>query len=451
MTCNPTYSTHPCYSEKAHRYYSRLHLPVAPKCNIQCNYCNRKYDCVNESRPGVTSQLLTVDQSFQRVMQIASKRQDLSVVGIAGPGDALANPQKTFETFRRIRHSFPDLSLCLSTNGLELVNYIDEIIETKVNHVTVTINTTNPATAAQVYANVMVDGKRRSDKQAMTEFLYRQRQGVKLLIQAGILVKINSLLMPGINDHELVGLSKKLKMMGITLHNIMPLMAKPEYGSLFGKQERPTPTHQQVEDIRQLCGIKNQMVHCRQCRADAAGKLGDEEIIEHNLTKMDDISIEDDYGLKKRKEWRQHVFHLTNLQPVILSTDKSRQMYADSNFKIAVCSHGSEFADLELTLTREFYIYQVIKGKATLLNVRKIDTTEKTTFVSRVMKSIEGCQAILSHKIGYGLFKELESRGIMPISDLSNISIEQAVTTATERLEHNKRSNVKTVKQVVGK
>ena len=46
---------HPCYSEEAHHYFARMHVAVAPACNIQCNYCNRKYDCSNESRPGVVS------------------------------------------------------------------------------------------------------------------------------------------------------------------------------------------------------------------------------------------------------------------------------------------------------------------------------------------------------------------------------------------------------------
>ena len=36
---------HPCYSEEAHHHYARMHVAVAPACNIQCNYCNRKYDC----------------------------------------------------------------------------------------------------------------------------------------------------------------------------------------------------------------------------------------------------------------------------------------------------------------------------------------------------------------------------------------------------------------------
>ena len=54
---------HPCYSEKAHHRFARIHLAVAPACNIQCNYCNRKYDCSNESRPGVTSERLTPEHA----------------------------------------------------------------------------------------------------------------------------------------------------------------------------------------------------------------------------------------------------------------------------------------------------------------------------------------------------------------------------------------------------
>ncbi|HOG98319.1 MAG TPA: nitrogenase molybdenum-iron cofactor biosynthesis protein, partial [Methanothrix soehngenii] len=51
-------SEHPCFSEKACHSFGRMHLAVAPKCNIQCKYCIRDFDCVNESRPGVTSQVL---------------------------------------------------------------------------------------------------------------------------------------------------------------------------------------------------------------------------------------------------------------------------------------------------------------------------------------------------------------------------------------------------------
>jgi len=50
---------HPCFNKKASASYGRVHLPVAPHCNIQCNFCNRIYDCANENRPGVTAKVQT--------------------------------------------------------------------------------------------------------------------------------------------------------------------------------------------------------------------------------------------------------------------------------------------------------------------------------------------------------------------------------------------------------
>ncbi|MDP2253393.1 MAG: nitrogenase cofactor biosynthesis protein NifB, partial [Thiobacillus sp.] len=63
---------HPCYSEQAHHYFARMHVAVAPACNIQCHYCNRKYDCSNESRPGVVSEVLTPQQAVKKVMAVAA-------------------------------------------------------------------------------------------------------------------------------------------------------------------------------------------------------------------------------------------------------------------------------------------------------------------------------------------------------------------------------------------
>ena len=63
MPCTPDTTSHPCFTEKAAQSCGRVHLPVAPKCNVLCGYCNRKYDCVNESRPGVTSGVLTPAQA----------------------------------------------------------------------------------------------------------------------------------------------------------------------------------------------------------------------------------------------------------------------------------------------------------------------------------------------------------------------------------------------------
>ena len=84
---------HPCFDEEAKHTNARVHLAVAPKCNIQCNYCNRKYDCVNECRPGVTSSILTPGQAAGYLKELDTRLDNLAVVGIAGPGDPFANPE----------------------------------------------------------------------------------------------------------------------------------------------------------------------------------------------------------------------------------------------------------------------------------------------------------------------------------------------------------------------
>lgn len=121
----------------------------------------------------------------------------LSVVGIAGPGDPLANMTRTFRTTELVRDQLPDLKLCLSTNGLMLPDAVDRLLEVGVDHVTVTINTTDADIAGQIYARLWLDGERYCGREAGEILIARQLEGVRRLTAAGVLVKINSVLIPG--------------------------------------------------------------------------------------------------------------------------------------------------------------------------------------------------------------------------------------------------------------
>ena len=72
-------SRHPCFNKEVKGKFGRIPLPVAPLCNIQCNYCNRKYDCVNESRPGVTSAVLKPFQAVSYMEEVLKKETEISV------------------------------------------------------------------------------------------------------------------------------------------------------------------------------------------------------------------------------------------------------------------------------------------------------------------------------------------------------------------------------------
>ena len=135
---------HPCFDADAKHTQGRAHLPVAPACNVQCNYCNRDYDCVAESRPGVTSTILQPWQAERYFDEILEADPSISVAGIAGPGDALASADATLSTLRRIHEKHPETLLCVATNGLALPQHAEALAAAGVSHVTVTVNAIDP-------------------------------------------------------------------------------------------------------------------------------------------------------------------------------------------------------------------------------------------------------------------------------------------------------------------
>ena len=178
-------SAHPCFDAAARHEHSRAHLPVATGCNVQCNYCDRRFDCANEARPGLASKILTPSQAAAYVDELRTADPTLSVVGIAGPGDPLANPEVTLETLRRVRERNPGLLLCLATNGLALPAHLDALVSLRVGHVTVTVNAVDPEIAARIYAWVREGGNRRTGR-AAGEVLWRaQAAGIRALSEIG--------------------------------------------------------------------------------------------------------------------------------------------------------------------------------------------------------------------------------------------------------------------------
>jgi nitrogen fixation protein NifB len=262
---------HPCFDAEAKHTHARIHLPVAPKCNIQCNYCNRKYDCVNESRPGVTSAVLSPYQAKEYLKDLNRRIENLSVIGIAGPGDPFANPDETLETMRLIKNEFPDKIFCLSTNGLNLKPYIDQIAAIGVSHVTITINTVDPEIGARIYSWIRVGKKIYRGREAAEILLQQQLQCIVLLKEKGITVKINTIILPGINEDHILQVAKTVSTLGADLMNCIPVV--PNKDTVFEEMEEPSKAMTFKVRTKAQEYMK-MMTHCARCRADAAGLLG---------------------------------------------------------------------------------------------------------------------------------------------------------------------------------
>ena len=264
------HDTHPCYNAGAHDF-ARIHLPVAPKCNISCNYCNRKYDCNNESRPGVTSDILSPKEALLRYKEAKKKFPTLSVVGIAGPGDALANWEQTKETLELIREFDSEVTFCLSTNGLKLTKYADELIRLGVSHITVTVNTIYEDVAARIYRHIRIEGKKYFGLEAAKILLKKQWEGVAYLKEKDVFTKVNIVYLKGVNDDHIKEVVKRAEELGASVTNIMPHI--PVADTPFEILEQADL--EEVTKMRLSCReVLPQMMHCNQCRADAVGKLG---------------------------------------------------------------------------------------------------------------------------------------------------------------------------------
>lgn len=288
---------HPCYSAGAHQQYARMHLPVAPGCNISCNYCNRKFDCVNESRPGVTSEVLTPVQALEKFKLVKERIQNLSVVGIAGPGDALANWPKTRQAIELIKEEAPETVFCLSTNGLLLPDYAVEVFELGVRHVTVTLNALAPAIGALIYKHVNYRGHRYNNVEGAQVLLENQLRGIQYLTGKGTVVKVNTVMIKGVNDAHIPEIVKKARDLGAFITNIMPLIPAP--GSVFA--DYPQTGMKELGVMRDLCQVYlPQMRHCRQCRADAIGMLDEDRSREFRPAEVEKrcltIAVASKYG-----------------------------------------------------------------------------------------------------------------------------------------------------------
>lgn len=259
---------HPCFSEKACHSFGRMHLAVAPKCNIQCNYCQRDYDCVNESRPGVTSRVVTPEESVALVKDVLAKHEFIKVIGIAGPGDPLAN-EETFEALRLIKEHFPETIRCISTNGLMLPERIDELADLGVGNLTVTMNALDPEVGAKVYDHIDYHGKRYTGVEAAKILIANQLKGVEEAVKHRMIVKINTVWVPGVNDDQILEIAETTSKLGAYTFNLIPVI--PQYK--FKDVVPPTPAQKREMQDRCAPYIK-QMRHCQRCRADAIGMLG---------------------------------------------------------------------------------------------------------------------------------------------------------------------------------
>jgi nitrogen fixation protein NifB len=260
---------HPCFSstKEGHAQSARLHLPVSPGCNITCAFCKRDFNGV-EHRPGVAARLLTPEQALDIVHRALELCPTINVVGIAGPGDPLFTPH-ALRTFELVHAAYPSLIMCLSTNGLMLPERAEAVIAAGVRTVTVTVNAVDPAIQAVVSPVIAWQRQRLEGEAAARRLIDNQLAGIAAVAARGATVKINTVLIPGLNDAHIETVARATAAAGAAMINIIPLI--PQHHLAHICPPSATALHRARREARQHLKV---FEHCQRCRADACGVPG---------------------------------------------------------------------------------------------------------------------------------------------------------------------------------
>lgn len=373
---------HPCFNEDARHTAARIHLPVAPRCNVQCNFCDRKYDCLNESRPGVTSAVLTPQQALYYLDRALEMVPEIRVVGIAGPGDPFASPDLTLETLRLVRNKYPEMLLCVASNGLEVAAHAGELAKLQVSHVTLTVNAVDAGIGAQIYAWVRAGVRIQRGVDAATTLLERQRLAILELKRHGITVKINTIVLPGINDEHTVAVAREVAALGANIMNAIPVY--PVAGTLFESVGQLDQT--EMTELRQRTGeFLPQMLHCTRCRADAVGLLG--------APQSDELV---------------QLLQTTAAGPV---NPDERRPY------IALASHEGALINQHIGEASRFWVFEPQPdGPPALVEMRDApDSGGGLARWDKLADMLEDCKAVFTSAVGKTPRRILEQRGIQVI------------------------------------
>ena len=100
--------------------------------------------------------------------------------------------------------------------------------------------------------------------QAAELLLSRQLAAIKKLKAHNITVKVNCIVIPGINDHHVEDVARTMKALGVDLLNCMAMF--PNVNTPFGNIEQPDK--KLMEKLRSKAeAYLPQMRHCTRCRA----------------------------------------------------------------------------------------------------------------------------------------------------------------------------------------
>jgi nitrogen fixation protein NifB len=215
----------------------------------------------------------------------------------------------------------------------------------------------------------------------------------------------------------------------------MPLISAPEHGTVFGLNGMRGPTAQELKTLQDSCeGEMNMMRHCRQCRADAVGLLGEDRSNEFTTEKVMEMDVH--YDLQIRQAYQEEVERQRAAVVAARNEELKTLAGTDSNISvlIAVASTGGGRINQHFGHAKEFQVYEVSTTGVKFVGHRRVDHYCQGGFgeeegLETVVRAITDCAAVFISRIGNCPREGLLKAGIEPVDRFALEYIEQSALT----------------------
>jgi len=160
-----------------------IRVSVTSRCNFRCLYCMPNTPFEWEPRENV----LSYEEMFE-FLKLAID-EGVKKIRLTG-GEPLL--RKDLDVFVKMLYDYkPSLDLALTTNGYYLKEYAKKLKKAGLKRVNISLDTLNPEIARKI---------------AQKDVLDKVLQGIDEAIKVGLKVKLNTVVMQGINDTEILDL-----------------------------------------------------------------------------------------------------------------------------------------------------------------------------------------------------------------------------------------------------
>jgi len=176
------------------------------------------------------------------------------------------------------------------------------------------------------------------------------------------------------------------------------------------------------------------MRHCRQCRADAVGLLGEDRSSEFTTDKI--MAMEVNYDLETRQAYQAMVEKERVAKVEAKKEEVATLKGIESDIKVltAVATKGSGLINEHFGHAKEFQIYELSTSGAKFVGHRRVDLYCQGGFgdedsLETVIRAINDCHAVFVAKIGGCPKSDLIKAGIEPVDEFAHEFIEKSAIT----------------------